>query len=151
MEGRQTANEILLVASFNRSWPPPRRSRGIDDELHAEVAVAEPGADEEVVPPGERDAVGAGRVGPRPWRRRAAVVPVLVHGHHVVDPGDVPEHCSHTHTQSMDWPFSAPSSRPNAALRTGAEHALQNVLVLLETYRECLRRGSACRWASWGC
>jgi hypothetical protein len=68
-------------------------SRGVDDELHAEVAVAEAGADEEVVPPGERDAVVAGRVGPRPRRRRAAVVPVLVHRHHVVDPGDVPEHC----------------------------------------------------------
>ena len=88
---------MLLVASFDRSWPPPPPrlcSRGIDDELHAEVAVAEPGADEEVVPLGERDAVGAGRVGPRPRRRRAAVVPVLAHGHHVVDPGDVPEHCS---------------------------------------------------------
>jgi hypothetical protein len=36
-----------------------------------------------------------------------------------VDPGDVPEHCSHTHTHTHKaWPFSVPSSRPNAALRT---------------------------------
>ena len=55
--------------------------------------MAEAGADEEVVPSGERDAVVSRRVGPRPRRRRAAVVPVLVHRHHVVDPGDVPEHC----------------------------------------------------------
>ena len=75
------------------------RSGGVDDELHAEVAVAEAGADEEVVPSGERDAVVSRRVGPRPRRRRAAVVPVLVHRHHVVDPGDVPEHCGR---QSMD-------------------------------------------------
>lgn len=70
------------------------RSRGVNHELHPEVAVPEAGADEEVVPPGELDAVTAGRVGRRPWRRGAAVVPVLVDGHHVVYPRDVPEHCN---------------------------------------------------------
>jgi hypothetical protein len=69
------------------------RSRRVDHELHPKVAVAEAGADEVVVPSGEPDSVAAGRVGPRPRRSRAAVEPVLVDGHHVVDQRHVPEHC----------------------------------------------------------
>jgi hypothetical protein len=97
--------------------------------------VAEPGADEEVVPPGERHAVGAGRVGPRPRRRRAAVVPVLVHGHHVVDPGDVPEHCSHTtHDRKSMAIFS---DQQTASMLSNAETYVPRV----SPARKCLPLG----------
>jgi hypothetical protein len=83
------------------------RSRRVNHELHPKVAVAEAGADEVVVPPGEPDAVAAGRVGPRPRRRRAAVEPVLVDGHHVVDQRHVPEHCgSRQHAEEEEESIS---------------------------------------------
>lgn len=81
------------------------QSHGGDDHLHAEVAVAVAGADEEVVPPGEPDAVGAGGVVPRERRRVAVGVPVFVDGHHVVHPRQVPEHCHVRKTVSVTAGF----------------------------------------------
>jgi hypothetical protein len=66
---------------------------GGDGDLHAGLAVAWEAADEVVGAASQRDAVVPGGERPGAPGRAARAVPRRAHGHHVVRPGVVPEHC----------------------------------------------------------
>jgi hypothetical protein len=66
---------------------------GGDGDLHAGLAVAWEAADEVVGAAPQRDAVVPGGERPGALGRAARAVPRRAHGHHVVRPGVVPEHC----------------------------------------------------------